>query len=64
MWLFVPVQAKVKEFLGSLQGYPFQPGSSLSAAGHQLSLAQGDEDSEGNGKPGISAQSIIIGSPG
>jgi arylsulfatase len=33
MWLFVPIQAKVKDFLGSLQGYPFQEGSSLSAAG-------------------------------
>jgi len=33
MWLFVPIQAKVQEFLGSLEGYPFQPGSSLSAAG-------------------------------
>lgn len=33
MWLFVPVQQKVKEFLGTIPGYPFQPGSSLSAAG-------------------------------
>ena len=33
MWLFVPIQAKVQEFLASLEGYPFQPGSSLSAAG-------------------------------
>jgi arylsulfatase len=33
MWLFVPVQAKVQEFLGSIEGYPFQPGSTLSAAG-------------------------------
>ena len=33
MWLFVPIQAKVKEFLMSLKGYPFQEGSSLSAAG-------------------------------
>ncbi len=33
MWLFVPIQAKVAEFLGSLEGYPFQPGGSLSAAG-------------------------------
>ena len=33
MWLFVPIQAQVKEFLGSLEGYPFQAGSSLSAAG-------------------------------
>jgi arylsulfatase len=33
MWLFVPIQAQVKGFLGSLQGYPFQEGSSLSASG-------------------------------
>ena len=33
MWLFVPIQAKVQEFLASLEGYPFQPGSSLSASG-------------------------------
>jgi arylsulfatase len=33
MWLFVPIQAKVQEFLASIEGYPFQPGSSLSADG-------------------------------
>jgi arylsulfatase len=33
MWLFVPIQAKIKGFLGSLEGYPFQAGSSLSASG-------------------------------
>lgn len=33
MWLFVPIQAKVAEFLGSLEGYPMQTGSSLSADG-------------------------------
>jgi arylsulfatase len=33
MWLFVPIQAKIKTFLSTLDGYPFQPGSSLSAAG-------------------------------
>lgn len=33
MWIFVPIQAKIKEFLLSLKGYPFQQGSSLSAAG-------------------------------
>ena len=39
MWLFVPVQAKIQEFLGSLEGYPFQEGSSLSASGiNYLSL--------------------------
>jgi arylsulfatase len=33
MWLFVPIQAKIKGFLASLEGYPFQAGSSLSASG-------------------------------
>ncbi|WP_432472860.1 arylsulfatase [Amphritea sp. HPY] len=33
MWLFVPIQGKVQGFLASLEGYPFQPGSSLSASG-------------------------------
>lgn len=33
MWLFVPIQQKVKEFLMTLEGFPFQEGSSLSAAG-------------------------------
>ena len=33
MWLFVPVQQKVQDFLGTLEGYPFQSGSSLSASG-------------------------------
>jgi len=33
MWLFVPIQAKVREFLTSIKGYPFQEGSSLGAGG-------------------------------
>ena len=33
MWTFVPMQHKVQAFLASLEGYPFQEGSSLSAAG-------------------------------
>jgi arylsulfatase A-like enzyme len=33
MWLFVPVQGKLKEFFMSISGYPFQEGSSLSAGG-------------------------------
>ncbi len=33
LWLFVPVQQKIKEFLGSLQGFPFEDGTSLNAAG-------------------------------
>jgi arylsulfatase len=32
MWLFVPIQVKVKQFLASLQGYPFQEGSNLNPA--------------------------------
>ncbi len=31
MWLMVPAQGFVKKFLGSIDGYPFQSGSSLSA---------------------------------
>ncbi|MGI9259299.1 MAG: arylsulfatase [Gammaproteobacteria bacterium] len=33
MWLFVPIQARIQAFLGTLPDYPFQQGSSLSAAG-------------------------------
>jgi arylsulfatase A-like enzyme len=33
MWLFVPIQAKLKEFFVTLPQYPFQEGSSLNAAG-------------------------------
>lgn len=33
MWLFVPIQQQVANFLGTLEGYPFQEGSSLSASG-------------------------------
>jgi arylsulfatase len=33
IWLFVPVQQKLKAFLTTLQDYPFQRGSSLNAAG-------------------------------
>jgi arylsulfatase len=33
IWLFVPVQQKVKEFLTTVTQYPFQQGSSLNAAG-------------------------------
>jgi arylsulfatase A-like enzyme len=32
MWIFVPIQQKVKEFLATIPGYPFQPGSTLSAS--------------------------------
>jgi arylsulfatase len=33
MWLFVPIQQKIGEFLGTIPQYPFQEGASLSAAG-------------------------------
>jgi len=33
IWLFVPVQQKLKEFLSTIPDYPFQEGSSLNAAG-------------------------------
>jgi len=33
MWTFVPIQQKIKEFLTTLDDYPFQEGSSLSASG-------------------------------
>jgi arylsulfatase len=33
MWLFVPVQSVVQEFIATIDGYPFQPGSTLNASG-------------------------------
>ena len=33
MWLFVPIQQKLKEFFVTIPRYPFQEGSSLSAGG-------------------------------
>jgi arylsulfatase A-like enzyme len=33
MWLFVPVQEKLKEFFADFDKYPYQAGSSLNAAG-------------------------------
>jgi arylsulfatase len=33
MWIFVPIQQVIKEFLVTIPGYPFQEGSSLNAAG-------------------------------
>jgi len=33
IWLFVPVQQKVKEFLFTIPQFPFQQGSNLNAAG-------------------------------
>jgi arylsulfatase len=31
MWLFVPIQDKIKTFFATIPEYPFQEGSSLSA---------------------------------
>jgi len=33
MWLFVPIQQKIKEFFVDFDQYPYQAGSSLSASG-------------------------------
>lgn len=33
MWLFVPIQEQLKNFFVTIPDYPFQAGSSLSAAG-------------------------------
>ena len=33
MWTFVPAQEYIKKFLASINGYPFQQGSNLNAAG-------------------------------
>ena len=38
MWLFVPLQAAIKDFLTTIPQYPFQTGSSLSAAGINYDL--------------------------
>jgi len=32
MWLFVPIQQQVAAFMSTIDGYPFQAGSSLSAS--------------------------------
>ncbi len=43
MWLFVPLQQKINDFLASLEGYPMQEGSYLSASeisGKNLQLQQ------------------------
>jgi arylsulfatase len=33
LWLFVPIQQKIKEFFADFEQYPYQAGSSLNAAG-------------------------------
>jgi arylsulfatase len=42
MWIFVPIQSVLKDFLSTIPDYPFQEGSSLNAAGinyHSLKAA-------------------------
>jgi arylsulfatase len=43
IWLFVPVQHKLKDFLVTLPEYPFQQGSSLNAAGINYTSLQAME---------------------
>jgi arylsulfatase len=31
MWLFVPIQARLRAFLGTMDKFPFQEGASLNA---------------------------------
>jgi hypothetical protein len=38
MWLFVPLQATINDFLSTIPDYPFQMGSSLSASGINYDL--------------------------
>ena len=38
MWIFVPIQGVIKEFLATVPKYPFQVGSSLNAAGINYGL--------------------------
>jgi arylsulfatase A-like enzyme len=43
LWLFVPAQMKIKQFLATIPEYPFQQGSSLNAAGiNYMSLKAAD----------------------
>ena len=58
MWLFVPVQGVIKEFLASINDYPFQTGASLNAAGinyntlRAASVLERIEKMEGFARPG------------
>jgi arylsulfatase len=58
LWLFVPVQVKIKEFLSTIGPFPFQEGSSLSASdiNYRTLKAAGAlkrlEDIEGLSRPG------------
>jgi arylsulfatase len=58
MWLFVPVQSVIKEFLASIDDYPFQTGASLNAAGinyntlRAAAVMERIEKMEGFARPG------------
>jgi len=58
MWLFVPVQGVIKGFLSSIEGYPFQTGTSLNAAGinyntlRAAEIMERIEKMEGFARPG------------
>jgi arylsulfatase len=58
MWLFVPVQGVIKEFLSTIDDYPFQTGSSLNAAGINYNTLRAEEimkrieNKEGFARPG------------
>jgi len=40
MWIFVPIQGVIKQFLSTIPDYPFQAGSSLNAAGIDYGLIE------------------------
>ena len=59
IWLFIPVQQKLKEFLVFAAGLPIPAGQQPERGGHQLQLPAGDaghETLEGIGKPLAAAQ--------
>jgi len=49
IWTYVPAQAYIAKFLATIPEYPFQPGSSLNAAGINYQFAQGHGSLETDG---------------
>ena len=43
LWLFVPVQQKIKDFFADFEQYPYQAGSSLNAAGINYNTLRASE---------------------
>ena len=41
MWIFVPIQGVIKEFLSTIPDYPFQEGSQPERGRHQLPVVEG-----------------------